>query len=115
MKKLIVSLSLLSGFFPFAQGTQKTDSTKIQKIEEVVMTKKVFKKESDRFVFDVANSPVAKGSTTFDLLKQTPLVSTTDGKTLRIAGKSNALVFINGRKTNMDTESLDQFLKNTPA
>ena len=115
MKKLIVTLSLLSGFFAFAQGTQKTDSTKIQKIEEVVMTKKVFKKESDRFVFDVANSPVAKGSTTFDLLKQTPLVSTTDGKTLRIAGKSNALVFINGRKTNMDTESLDQFLKNTPA
>ena len=115
MKKLIVTLSLLSGSFAFAQGTQKTDSTKIQKIEEVVMTKKVFKKESDRFVFDVANSPVAKGSTTFDLLKQTPLVSTTDGKTLRIAGKSNALVFINGRKTNMDTESLDQFLKNTPA
>lgn len=115
MKKLIVTLSLLSGFFAFAQGTQKTDSTKIQKIEEVVMTKKVFKKESDRFVFDVANSPVAKGSTTFDLLKQTPLVSTTDGKTLKIAGKSNALVFINGRKTNMDTESLDQFLKNTPA
>ena len=115
MKKLIVTLSLLSGFFAFAQVTQKTDSTKIQKIEEVVMTKKVFKKESDRFVFDVANSPVAKGSTTFDLLKQTPLVSTTDGKTLRIAGKSNALVFINGRKTNMDTESLDQFLKNTPA
>ena len=115
MKKLIVALSLLSGLFAFAQGTQKIDSTKIQKIEEVVMTKKVFKKESDRFVFDVANSPVAKGSTTFDLLKQTPLVSTTDGKTLRIAGKSNALVFINGRKTNMDTESLDQFLKNTPA
>jgi outer membrane receptor protein involved in Fe transport len=79
------------------------------------MTKQVFKKQSDRFVYDVAASPVAKGNTTFDLLKQTPLLSTTDDKTLKIAGKNNALIYINGRKTNMDAESLTQFLKNTPA
>jgi outer membrane receptor protein involved in Fe transport len=66
-------------------------------------------------VYDVAASPVAKGNTTFDLLKQTPLLSTTDDKTLKIAGKNNALIYINGRKTNMDAESLTQFLKNTPA
>lgn len=115
MKKLIISLSLLSGFVAFSQGTQNKDSVKVQKIEEVVMTKKIFKKESDRFVYDVASSPVTKGSTTFELLKQTPLISTTDDKTLKIAGKNNVLVFINGRKTNMDADSLDQFLKNTPA
>lgn len=79
------------------------------------MTKKVFKKESDRFVYDISNAPVAKGSTTFDILKQTPLISTTDESTLKIAGKNNAIIYIDGKKTNMDAQSLAQFLKNTPA
>lgn len=115
MKKLIITVSLLTGFVALAQGTQKNDSVKVQEIKEVVMTKKVFKKESDRFVYDVAASPVAKGNTAFGLLKETPLVSSTDDKTLKIAGKSNAVIYINGRVTQMDAESLVQFLKNTPA
>ena len=90
-------------------------SQQAKEIDGVTITKQVFKKQSDRFVYDVAASPVAKGNTTFDLLKQTPLVSTTDDKTLTIAGKSNAIIYLNGRKTNMDAESLTQFLKNTPA
>ena len=115
MKKLIISLSLLTGFFAFAQKGTKSDSTKVKDIQEVVMTKKVFKKESDRFVYDVAASPVAKGNTAFGLLKETPLVSSTDDKTLRIAGKSNAVIYINGRVTQMDADGLVEFLKNMPA
>lgn len=114
MKTTLLPIFLLSSFLALSQQNSKKDTISEQKIEEVVMTKKYFKKEADRFVYDVANSPVAKGSTSFDLLKQTPLVSTTDDKNLKIAGKNNALIFINGRKTNMDAESLDQFLKNTP-
>ncbi|QDP85645.1 outer membrane beta-barrel protein [Chryseobacterium sp. SNU WT5] len=115
MKKLILSLSLLTGVVAFAQETAKSDSTKVQDIKEVTMTKKVFQKKADRFIYDVASSPVAKGNTAFGLLKETPLVSSTDDKTLRIAGKSNVLIYLNGRPTQMDAESLVQFLKNTPA
>lgn len=42
-------------------------------------------------------------------------MSSTDDKTLRIAGKSNAVIYINGRKTQMDADGLVAFLKNTPA
>ena len=115
MKKLIISLSLLTGFVAFAQKGEKSDSTKVKDIQEVVMTKKVFKKESDRFVYDVASSPVTKGNTAFGLLKETPLVSSTDDKTLRIAGKSNAVIYINNRVTQMDADGLVEFLKNMPA
>lgn len=117
MKKFIISTALLSSVISFAQQTTGSDSisTKTQDIQEVLISKKVFKKESDRFVYDISNAPVAKGNTTFDVLKQTPLISSTDDKTLKIAGKSNALIYINGRKSNMDAESLSQFLKNTPA
>ena len=115
MKKLIISLSLLTGFVAFAQKGEQSDSTNVKDIQEVVMTKKVFKKEGDRFVYDVAASPVAKGNTAFGLLKETPLISSTDDKTLKIAGKSNAVIYINGRPSQMDADGLEQFLKNTPA
>lgn len=115
MKKSLFTVAILTSIFTFAQEQTKTDTAKVKSIDEVTMTKKVFKKQSDRFVYDVAASPVAKGNTTFDLLKQTPLLSTTDDKTLKIAGKNNAIVYINGRKSNMDAESLASFLKNTPA
>jgi len=114
MKTQIFIAALFFSGFAFAQE-KKSDTVKTQKIEEVVLKKQVFKKQSDRFVYDVAASPVTKGNTTFDLLKQTPLLSSTDDKTLKIAGKNNALIYINGRKTNMDAESLTQLLKNTPA
>lgn len=114
MKTTILIAAIFFSGMTFAQE-KKQDSVKTKSIEGVTMTKQVFKKQSDRFVYDVAASPVAKGNTTFDLLKQTPLLSTTDDKTLKIAGKNNALIYINGRKTNMDAESLTQFLKNTPA
>ncbi len=114
MKKIIILAAAISGSIVFAQE-KKSDTVKTRSIEGITLTKQVFKKQSDRFVYDVAASPVAKGNTTFDLLKQTPLLSTTDDKTLKIAGKNNALIYINGRKTNMDAESLAQFLKNTPA
>ncbi|MCD0453957.1 TonB-dependent receptor [Chryseobacterium sp. LC2016-27] len=114
MKTQIFIAALFFSGFTFAQE-KRSDSVKTQKIEEVVLKKQVFKKQSDRFVYDVAASPVTKGNTTFDLLRQTPLLSTTDDKTLKIVGKNNALIYINGRKTNMDAESVTQFLKNTPA
>jgi outer membrane receptor protein involved in Fe transport len=114
MKTPILIAAIFFSGLTFAQE-KKQDSVKTKSIEGVTLTKQVFKKQSDRFVYDVAASPVAKGNTTFDLLKQTPLLSSTDDKTLKIAGKNNALIYINGRKTNMDADSLVQFLKNTPA
>ncbi|WP_260440950.1 TonB-dependent receptor [Elizabethkingia anophelis] len=114
MKRLIFSIGILGSILVTAQQTKK-DTASTKKIEEVTLTKKVFQKKTDRFVYDVAASPVAKGNTAFNLLKETPLVSSTDDKTLRIAGKSNAVIYINGRKTQMDADGLVAFLKNTPA
>ncbi len=111
--KTLIAAIFFSGLI-YAQESKK-DTANTKNIEAVTITKQVFKKQSDRFVYDVAASPVAKGNNAFSLLKQTPLVSSTDDKTLKIIGKNNAVIYINGRKTNMDAESLTQFLKNTPA
>lgn len=115
MKSIITSIALLSGFVSFAQQTPKADSAKTQNIQEIIVTKKIIQKKSDRLVFDVAASPVAKGNTAFNLLKETPLVSSTDDKVLKIAGKSSAVIYINGKKTQMNADAMEAFLKNTPA
>ncbi|MDO5616024.1 MAG: TonB-dependent receptor [Cruoricaptor ignavus] len=115
MKTIVTSIALLSGILILSQEQPKTDSAKTQNIESVTLTKKLIEKKSDRLVFDVSANPVAKGNTSFDLLKETPLVSSTDDKTLQIAGKGNTIIFINGRKTQMNPDALESFLKNTPA
>jgi outer membrane receptor for ferrienterochelin and colicin len=66
-------------------------------------------------VFDVAASPIAKGTTGFDLLKETPMVSSTDNSTLKILGKNASVIYINGRKSNMDPEAVIEMLKNMPS
>lgn len=97
-----------------AQQT-KMDSTKTKSIEEVKLNKKVFQKKSDRFVYDVANSPIAKGTNSFNLLQQTPMLSSTDGKVFKIMGKSSVVFYINGKRTLMDAEAITEMLKNTPS
>lgn len=115
MKIYITTFAVLAFSLTFAQTTTKTDTLQSKKIEEVSMTKKMFQKKSDRLIYDVANSPIAKGTNAFDLLKETPLVSSTDNATLKILGKNDAIIYINGKKTNMDAESVAQMLKNTPS
>lgn len=115
MKTLITSIALLSGMVAFAQENPKKDSSKTQNIQEVVVTKKVFQKKADRLVYDVAASPIAKGSNAFDLLKETPLLSSTDDKTLQIVGKNDAQIYINGRKSNMNPEAVVEMMKTMPS
>lgn len=112
MKKIIIPLILLSSVYSFAQTK---DTVKTEEIEEVVMTKKKFERKSDRFVYDVAASPVAKGNTAFGLLKETPLISSTDDESLKILGKNNAVIYLNNRRSNMSAEAVIELLKNTPA
>ena len=109
MKKLLFTAAILTSLFSYSQEEKTKD------IEEVKMTKKVFHKKSDRMVYNVANSPVAKGSNAFELLKETPLISTSDNANLKILGKNDAIIYINGRKSNMSAEAVLEMLKNTPS
>lgn len=112
MKTSILFAALFFTGFAFAQE-KKTDT--IKSIEEISLKKQVFKKQSDRFIYDVASSPIAKGTNTFNLLQKTPMISSIDGKTLKIMGKSDVVIYINSKKTNMDAEALIEMLKNTPS
>ncbi|WP_027383475.1 outer membrane beta-barrel family protein [Epilithonimonas caeni] len=111
--KILIAVIFFSGMISAQQTQKKTEETKT--IEEVKLSKKVFVKKSDRFVYDVASSPIAKGTNSFNLLQQTPMLSSTDGKTFKIMGKSSVVFYINGKRTLMDAEAITEMLKNTPS
>lgn len=113
MKRFLLSITALPVFFAAQQ--KSADSLATKNISEVAITKKAITKKADRLVFDVAASPVAKGNTAFGIVKETPLVSSTDDKNFKIAGKSGTVIYINGRKSQMNAEALETFLKSTPA
>lgn len=113
MKTQILIAALF--FSGLVSAQQKKDSLKVNAIESVNIKKQVFKKQGGRLVYDVAASPIAKGTNTFNLLKQIPMISSIDGKTLKILGKSDAIIYINNKKSNMDSEALIEMLKSTPS
>ncbi|KMQ66133.1 TonB-dependent receptor [Chryseobacterium angstadtii] len=113
MKTQILIAALF--FSGLAAAQQSKDTLKVKNIEAVNIKKQVFKKQSDRFIYDVASSPIAKGTNTFNLLKQTPMISSIDGKSLKIMGKSDVVIYINNKKSNMDAEALIEMLKGTPS
>lgn len=115
MKKLIITTAMLSFVILTAQEQPKKDSLSTKKIESVTITKKVVQHKSDRLIFDVSATPSTKGNSAFEVLKQTPTVSTTDDKDFKILGKNSVVFYINGRPSNMNSDAILQLLKSTPA
>lgn len=71
--------------------------------------------KNDRFVFSVANTSLAKASSSsFELLKMTPMIETRNDK-INIVGKESAELYINGRKTNLTQEAIRSYLESLPA
>ena len=79
MKTSVLIAAIFFSGLSFAQQ-KKNDSAQTKNLEAVVLKKQVFKKQPDKLVYDVAAPPISKENTTFDLLRQTPLLSTTDEK-----------------------------------
>ncbi len=84
------------------------------KIEDVVVEAKLIRREADRFVVDVANSPQAIGKDGVELLESSPGVWVTDDE-ISINGKSGSKVYVNDRELKMNTEQLLHYLRSLRA
>ena len=85
-----------------------------EKIDEVVVTAQLIRREADRFVVDVANSPIAIGKDGEELLKTAPGVWIQDDA-ISINGASGSKVYINDREVKMDKEQLIAYLRSLRA
>lgn len=83
-------------------------------IDEVVVTAQLIRREADRFVVDVANSPVAIGKDGEELLKSAPGVWIQDDK-ISINGASGSKIYLNDREVKLDDAQLIAYLRSLRA
>ena len=81
-----------------------------EQIDEVVVTAQLIRREADRFIVDVANSPAAVGKDGEELLKSAPGVWIQDDA-ISINGASGSKVYINDREVRLDDEQLISYLR----
>lgn len=79
-------------------------------IGDVVVETQLIRREADRFVVDVANSPIAVGKDGEEMLKTAPGVWIDDEK-ISINGRSGSKVYINERELKMESAQLLSYLR----
>ena len=85
-------------------------------LQEVVVSasSRVIQK-SDRIVFQPANENLTKGRSSYDLLKFTPMLRTGKSDRIEIVGKDGFVLYINNRKTTMNSDEINAYLSTLPA
>ncbi|KMQ58620.1 TonB-dependent receptor [Chryseobacterium angstadtii] len=116
MRIIISSAALLIGTLVFAQAKNDTIKQKENQIEGVTLTarKPTVESKVDRTVFNVSNSSILAGNTTWDVLRMTPLVSIDNNDAIKAEGES-VTVYINDRKSVFTGKELKEYLKTIPA
>lgn len=114
MRFILISAGLLSSTLLKAQVKQ--DSTKQEDIQEVMLVgkKPTIESKADRTVFNVANSSILTGNTTWDVLRMTPLVNIDNNDNVQAEG-SSVTVYINDRKSVFTGKELKEYLKTIAA
>ncbi|WP_295936606.1 outer membrane beta-barrel protein [uncultured Alistipes sp.] len=89
----------------------KNSSTQIESVE---VKGQIIRREADRFVVNVANSPAAMGKDGIELLETAPGVWIDNDK-ISINGKSGSKVYVNDRELRMEPEQLLAYLRSLQA
>ena len=88
--------------------TLKESSTVLKDVE-IVATKPLIQRKTDRLIFNVDQSVAAQGGDALDALRLAPGVTIQDGG-ISILGKSGMAIMIDGRILNLSGEEMTKFL-----
>lgn len=113
MRLSLSFLGFLSVTFTFAQTTDSLKSKEIEAVS-IIAKKPTVESKADRTVFNVANSSILAGNTTWDIVRMTPLVSIDNNDNVKAEGES-VTVYINDRKSVFTGKELKEYLKTIPA
>lgn len=84
-------------------------------IDQVVVKASLFKRKSDRFVFNVSAAPWLAGTDAVAILQHTPLIFSSGNDKLNIVGKSQTSIRINGKDPHMSQDALMSYLRSVPS
>src|SRR6185295_2397875 len=71
-------------------------------LKEVTVTSQrpMIEQSDDKIVFNVGDDPTAKSETAIEILRRTPFVTVDGDDNIKVNGKSNFKVLLNGRETS---------------
>ena len=117
-KLILLLTACLSATALPAQNTTKMDSTKTQKLEEVVVTQRrqLIKNDIDKLTYDVQHDKTAQTKTTLEILKKIPLVTVDGQENIKVQGSTSFKVYRNGHPDpSFSGQNLKDILKAIPA
>nr|WP_315027338.1 outer membrane beta-barrel family protein [uncultured Chryseobacterium sp.] len=116
MKKIILTLSLVSSIVAYSQEKNSPQQTKENQIEGVVITKtkKAIEQKADRTIFDFSEQPQLNNGNVLEGIKKLPGLVATDIAGMMYQGKMLD-VYLNGRPLNITSNELNSFLESMPA
>jgi outer membrane receptor protein involved in Fe transport len=85
-------------------------------LKEVVVTSQrpLVEQSDDKIVFNVEDDPAAKTETAIDILRKTPFVTVDGEDNIKVNGKANFKVLLNGRETSMFARNIKEALRGFP-
>ena len=79
----------------------------------IVEKKSYIESKAGKVILNVGSSPLAAGSSAYEILKTAPGVQIDAEENIRLNGKSNVLVILNGKQTFMERDAVIDILKST--
>jgi outer membrane receptor protein involved in Fe transport len=74
----------------------------------------IIEQSDDKIVFNVEDDPSSRSETAIDILRKTPFISVDGEDNIKVNGKSNFKVLLNGRETSMFARNVKEALRGFP-
>jgi outer membrane receptor protein involved in Fe transport len=101
-------------------GDMQTDPVQLSKatgmLKEVVVSSQrpMVEQSDDKIVFNVEDDPTNKTETAIDILRKTPFITVDGEDNIKVNGKPNFKVLLNGRETSMFARNIKEALRGFP-
>jgi len=85
-------------------------------LKEVVVSspRPMVEQSDDKIVFNVEDDPTNKTETAIDILRKTPFITVDGEDNIKVSGKTNFKVLLNGRETSMFARNIKEALRGFP-
>lgn len=107
----IANISLENNDLKDFKNIELKVETNLLKGVEIVSSKPVIERKADRIVYNVENSAKSSGENVMDLLRSVPGVTVSGNDQIRINGKEQIQIMINGKVEQMNADQLVNLLK----
>ena len=93
---------------------QLSKATGLLKEVTVKSQRPMVEQSDDKIVFNVEDDPTNKTETAIEILRKTPFVTVDGEDNIKVNGKSNFKVLLNGRETSMFARNIKEALRGFP-